>query len=125
MSERVAVTGASGVVGGAAARALLARGDAVVGVQRGPLPASLADLGATERRADVSVSVDALADAFAGCHAVVHAAARVDITGPWEDYERANVIGTRPVIAAARRAGVGRLVMVSSPSVAHAGHRSG
>ena len=122
MSERVAVTGASGVVGGAAVRALLARGDAVVGVQRGPLPDTLTALGAVERRADVSGSIDALTEVFAGCHAVVHAAARVDITGPWEDYERANVIGTRQVIEAARRAGVGRLVLVSSPSVAHAGH---
>ena len=122
MAERVAVTGASGVVGGAAARAFLCRGDEVVAVQRGPLPAELAARGAREHRADVSGSVDALAEAFADCRAVVHAAARVDITGPWEDYERANVVGTRRVVEAARRAGVPRFVLVSSPSVAHAGH---
>jgi nucleoside-diphosphate-sugar epimerase len=122
MAERVAVTGASGVVGGAAARAFLARGDDVVAVQRGPLPAGLADLGAREHRADVAGSADALIEAFAGCGAVVHAAARVDITGPWEEYERANVLGTRRVIEAARQAGVSRFVLVSSPSVAHAGH---
>jgi nucleoside-diphosphate-sugar epimerase len=121
MADRVAVTGASGVVGGAAARALLARGDAVVAVQRGTLPADLADLGAQEYRADVSASGEALVEGFAGCQAVVHAAARVDITGPWEEYERINVIGTRHVLEAARRAGVSRFVLVSSPSVAHAG----
>ena len=122
MAERIAVTGASGVVGGATARAILARGDGVVAVQRGTLPSALAALGAQERRADVTGSLEALVEAFAGCAAVVHAAARVDITGPWEEYERANVLGTRQVIEASRRAGVERFVLVSSPSVAHAGH---
>ena len=122
MAERVAVTGASGVVGGAVARSLLARGDEVVAVQRGPLPAELAEIGARGHRADVAGPFDALVEAFAGCDAVVHAAARVDITGPWEEYERVNVVGTRNVVEAARRAGVARFVLVSSPSVAHAGH---
>lgn len=121
MPDRIAVTGASGVVGGAAARALLARGHAVVGVQRGPTPPVLVDLGAESRRADVAGSSQELAEAFTGCAAVVHAAARVDITGPWSEYERINVQGTRVVIEAARQAGVERLVMISSPSVAHAG----
>jgi nucleoside-diphosphate-sugar epimerase len=122
MAERIAVTGASGVVGGAAARALLARGDTVVGVQRGELPTDLTDQGAEARQADITASVDALVEAFTGCGAVVHAAARVEITGPWEEFARINVHGTRTVIEAARRAGVSRLVMISSPSVAHAGH---
>lgn len=121
MADRVAVTGASGVVGGAAARALLARGDEVVAIQRGPVPVALVVLGAREFRADVSGSIESLVEGFTGCDAVVHAAARVDITGPWEDYERANVLGTRQVLEAARRAGVRRFVLVSSPSVAHAG----
>jgi nucleoside-diphosphate-sugar epimerase len=121
MADRVAVTGATGVVGGAAARALMARGDGVVAVQRGNLAPELAALGAEERRADIAGPLDALVEAFSGCQAIVHAAARVDITGPWEDYERVNVVGTRQVIEAARRAGVARFVLVSSPSVAHAG----
>jgi nucleoside-diphosphate-sugar epimerase len=121
MPECVAVTGASGVVGGAAMRALIDRGDRVVGVQRGDLPTALAEQGGDVRRADIAGPVEALIEAFSGCDAVVHAAARVDITGPWQDYERVNVHGTRSVIDAARRAGVGRFVMISSPSVAHAG----
>lgn len=122
MAERIAVTGASGVVGGAVAGALLGRGDEVVAVQRGSLPAGLSELGARGQRADVAGPVDTLVEAFTGCAAVVHAAARVDITGPWEEYERVNVVGTRNVVEAARRAGVERFVLVSSPSVAHAGH---
>lgn len=122
MADRVAVTGASGVVGGAVARALLARGDQVIAIQRGDLPEDLRDAGARPVRADISGSVEPIAEAFAGCDAVVHAAARVDIVGPWEDFERINVVGTRQVIEAARRAGVRRFVLVSSPSVAHAGY---
>ena len=53
--------------------------------------------------------------------AVVHLAARVNVTGRWRDYERVNITGTRTVVDACRAAGVQRLVHVSSPSVAHAG----
>lgn len=121
MSERIAVTGASGVVGGAASRALLDEGASVVAVQRGEVPQALLTAGVESRRADIAGPLDQLVTAFAGCSAVVHAAARVDITGAWEDFERVNVHGTRQVLEAAHRAGVRRLVMVSSPSVAHAG----
>ncbi|MFP5487332.1 MAG: NAD-dependent epimerase/dehydratase family protein, partial [Acidimicrobiia bacterium] len=57
-----------------------------------------------------------------GQDAVVHLAAKVGVTGTWAEYESVNVDGTLTVLAAARRAGVGRFVHVSSPSVAHAGH---
>jgi nucleoside-diphosphate-sugar epimerase len=56
-----------------------------------------------------------------GQDAVLHLAAKVDVTGRWAEYVRANVEGTRSVVAACRQAGVGRLVHVSSPSVAHGG----
>ena len=51
---------------------------------------------------------------------VVHAAAKVAIVGPWDEFEATNIGGTRNVVQAAR-AGVSRFVYVSSPSVAHAG----
>jgi nucleoside-diphosphate-sugar epimerase len=59
--------------------------------------------------------------AVEGQDAVLHLAAKVDVTGRWEEYERANVVGTRIVVDACRHAGVRRLVHVSSPSVAHGG----
>ena len=121
MAERVLVTGGSGVVGGAAIRALRASGAEVVSLQRGPLPPPLAALGVIEARGDVT-NAAAVAQVMQGIDAVVHAAGRVDITGQWEEFERANVQGTRVVLAAAEGAGVTRFVFVSSPSVAHVGH---
>ena len=121
MADRVLVTGGSGVVGGAAARALRSAGHDVVCLQRGPLPAGLAALGVIEARGDIT-NAASVAQAMQGIDAVVHAAARVDITGPWEEFERINVQGTRTVLSAAQGAGVERFVFVSSPSVAHVGH---
>ncbi len=121
MTDRVVVTGGGGVVGTAAVRALVAEGHEVASLQRSAIADRLRELGVTEVRADITADVDQLAVAFQGADAVVHAAARVDIVGPWEEYERINIGGTKAVVEAARRAGVARLVMVSSPSVAHAG----
>ncbi len=121
MPERIVITGGGGVVGGAVARVLVREGCDVVSLQRGTISDALRSMGVSELRADITGDVDDLTAAFRGADAVVHAAARVDIVGPWEEYERINIAGTAAVVDAARAAGVGRLVMVSSPSVAHAG----
>ncbi|RFU21615.1 NAD-dependent epimerase/dehydratase family protein [Geodermatophilus marinus] len=112
---RVLVTGASGMLGRATATALAARGDEVTVLQRRP-----AGLPLREVLGDVA-DPDAVGRAARGQDAVVHLAAKVDVTGPWREYLHANVTGTRAVVDACRGAGVGRLVHVSSPSVAHAG----
>jgi nucleoside-diphosphate-sugar epimerase len=105
------------MLGGAVARALAARGDTVTVLQRGP-----SGLPFPEVRADLGDPAAPLDPAVDGHDALVHLAAKVDVVGPWRDYLRTNVDGTRALLAAARRAGVGRFVHVSSPSVAHAGH---
>jgi nucleoside-diphosphate-sugar epimerase len=73
-----------------------------------------------EVRGDVA-DPGALARAVDGVDAVVHLAARVSVAGEWAAFARTNVDGTRLLLDAARSAGVGRVVFVSSPSVAHAG----
>jgi len=111
---RVLVTGASGLLGRGTATALLARGDEVTVLQRRP-----AGLGCREVLGDVADPT--AVQRAVGQEAVVHLAAKVDVVGPWPEFERTNVHGTRTLLAACRSAGVSRLVHVSSPSVAHAG----
>ena len=77
-------------------------------------------LGMREVLGDVA-DAEAVREAVAGQDGVVHLAAKVDITGPEADYVRANVVGTRNVLAACTALGVERLVQVSSPSVSHTG----
>jgi 2-alkyl-3-oxoalkanoate reductase len=112
---RVLVTGASGMLGRATATRLLERGDEVTVLQRRP-----SGLPCAEVLGDVA-DPDAVGRAARRQDAVLHLAAKVDVTGPWAEYAHANIGGTRAVLDACRAAGVGRLVHVSSPSVAHAG----
>lgn len=113
---KVLVTGASGMLGRGVAQALIERGDQVSVLQRRP-----SGLACREVLGDVG-DPDPVRRAVVGHDAVVHCAAKVDVVGPWGDYEHANVLGTRTVIAACRAADVGRLVHVSTPAVAHAGN---
>ena len=114
------VTGASGFVGANLVRALLGRGWQVRALVRGTAR-SLDGLSVEYVRGDVFF--DGLADAMHGCDAVFHLAATYSL---WrrdrDELFRVNVDGTRAVLAAARRAGVPRVVHTSS--VAAIGARS-
>jgi nucleoside-diphosphate-sugar epimerase len=103
------------MLGGAVAEALAGRGDTVTLLQR-----HHAGHPHREVLADIADGA-AVAAAVAGQDAVVHLAAKVDISGARRDYLRTNVLGTRNVLKACRAAGVPRLVHVSSPSVVHRG----
>ena len=112
---RVLVTGASGMLGRTTVTGLIERGDDVTVLQRRP-----SGLPCAEVLGDVADPA-VVGRAVRGQDAVAHLAAKVDVTGPWAEYVHANIQGTRAVLAACRAAGTGRLVHVSSPSVAHAG----
>lgn len=109
------LTGASGMLGAATARALLAEGVELTVLQRRP-----SDLPCREVLGSVSDS-DAVSSAVAGQDVVLHLAAKVDVVGPWAEYQQTNVEGTRAVVEACKRHGVRALVHVSTPAVAHAG----
>jgi nucleoside-diphosphate-sugar epimerase len=115
------VTGGSGFVGGALVRRLVAEGWRVRALARSQRSAAaLEEAGAEPVRGDLD-AVDAMAEGARDCQVSFHAAATVDQWGPWEEFERVNVIGTRHVIEASRRAGVRRLVHVGTEAALSAG----
>ncbi len=87
----IAVTGASGFIGGALATRLEADGDDVIRVDQA---------GPADRRADIADPSQTIA-ALAGADAIVHCAALVAERGRMEDFVRVNVRGTRNVLDAA------------------------
>jgi dihydroflavonol-4-reductase len=115
---KVAITGANGLIGANLARALLDDGYRVVALARPTSAlATLAGLPIELKRCDV-LEPHGLAEAFAGCSVVFHAAAHFAYHGHSPAaLERTAVLGTRNVLDAARRAGVGRVVLTSSSVV--------
>ena len=109
------VTGATGFVGSAVARRLIANGIAVRALAR---PASdkrnLAGLECEIATGDLNDDASVKA-ALAGCDALFHVAAdyRLWVPKPAEIY-RTNVEATERLLSAARAAGVGRIVYTSS-----------
>jgi nucleoside-diphosphate-sugar epimerase len=116
---KVLVTGGGGFLGGAVVRQLLDDGDDVSIFNRSDYP-ELASLGVRVIRGDLG-DADAVAAACDGTDAVIHVGARAGPGLRRADFERANVDGTRHVLDACRRHGVGVLVHTSSPSVVHSG----
>lgn len=109
------VTGATGFVGAAVARALLgARWQVRVLARQGSDRRNLSGLEVEVARGDL-MDFDSIAAAAAGCEAVFHVAAdyRLGARDPSQLY-RNNVEGTRNLLNAARRAGVRRVVYTSS-----------
>ncbi|SMQ61085.1 NADH dehydrogenase [Plantibacter sp. VKM Ac-1784] len=95
---RVAITGGTGFVGRHLAERLQHDGHEIVVVSR---------------RTGVEIDdVEALAAAFADCDTVAHCAGINRELGD-QTFQRVHVDGTRAVVDAARRAGVGRIVLVS------------
>ena len=109
----VAVTGASGHVGGNLVRALLAQGRKVRALVRQDRRA-LAGLDVEIVEGDL-FDETSLARLVDGAKTVFHLAARISIVGPEGGLvERATVLGPRNVAAACLAAGVERLVHTSS-----------
>ena len=109
------VTGGGGFLGKAIVKLLLARGDDVRSFSRGAYP-DLARLG-VEHVCGAIDDAEAVLRAAEGCDIVFHVAAKAGVWGPYDEFYRANVLGTRNVIDACRQLGIRRLVYTSSPSV--------
>ncbi len=109
------VTGATGFVGSAVARALAAHGHALRLLVRPGADTRNLDGLAAERVIGDLTDPPSLARAVAGCRHVVHVAAdyRIWVPDP-AAMRRVNVAGTLALLHAARAAGVARLVYCSS-----------
>jgi dihydroflavonol-4-reductase len=112
---RALVTGVTGFVGAAVARALLAEGWQVRGLVRpGSDRRNIASLGVEPALGDLT-DIASLQRALAGCAAVFHLAADYRLWAPRpQELYRANVDGTAHLLDAARGAGVRRIVYTSS-----------
>ena len=117
---KVLVTGASSLIGAGVVTSLTRRGESVVTFQRRAVPGLEADSSIEQLKGDIRDRED-LGRAAAGCDAIIHLAAKVGVAGTWEEYRSINVEGTANVVAVAAEHGIGRVVHVSSPSVAHGG----
>jgi nucleoside-diphosphate-sugar epimerase len=118
---RALVTGATGKVGGATARALLARGDEVRALVRDPDRAGrLLPSGVDLVPGDVT-DPPSVATAVEGCELVFNA---MGLPEQWvrdeSVFERVNAQGTETVVRAARAAGVRRVIHTSTIDVFHA-----
>jgi len=109
------VTGATGLVGAHVVRALLAKGWAVRALRRPSSPAWPAGEPAPEWAEGDLRDPDSLRRAAEGCDAVFHVAGHYALWAEDEAiFHTVNVEGTRNVLAAARAAGVARVVHTSS-----------
>jgi uncharacterized protein YbjT (DUF2867 family) len=111
---RILVTGGTGVVGRAAIAELLSRGHSVRLLSRGAEDDAGSWSGDVEPWAGDVGDAERVRGAADGCDAVVHIVGIVEESPPELTYERINVDGTRHVVDECRRAGVSRLVFISS-----------
>jgi len=112
---RIFVTGASGFVGGAAAKHFAGQGHDVRAMSRSEKSDSkIKALGATPVRCDLE---DVTAAHIGDAEAVLHSAAFVEQWGPREAWRRFNVDGTARMLKAAREAGAKRFIHISTESV--------
>lgn len=115
---RVFLTGGTGLLGSHLAQELRSHGHEVVALHR-----RTADTLVLEEsecvlvEGDIRDDAEALAPLMEGCSHVCHAAALVYAGGAWPKVRAVNVDGTRNILTAARLAGVGHGVHLSSVAV--------
>jgi dihydroflavonol-4-reductase len=111
---RFYLTGATGYLGGALARRLVAEGHEVRALVRPSSDtAALQALGVATFPGDLT-DRSSLREGMSGADWVIHAAARVSLDGSAAEFDRINVEGSENVASLAFKLGVGRLLSVSS-----------
>jgi len=126
---RVAITGGTGFVGWHLAREVVARGQEAVLIARGKdvRDESIYKLAGVRFFASDLSDAQELRQAFSGCDAVAHCVG-INREIDAQTYQRVHIEGTRHVVEAARRVGVGKIVFLSflraRPNCSSAYHES-
>ena len=111
---KVAITGATGHIGGVIVRELLHIGHTVKVLVRGHDNKSLNELDVEKVQGDLYDTIS-LKHLMESCDALIHAAALISIDGGMKGLvHRTNVEGTRHVMDAAKAAGIKRVIHISS-----------
>ncbi|NKL55077.1 NAD-dependent epimerase/dehydratase family protein [Rhizobium leguminosarum] len=114
--QQIFLTGGSGYVGRNLIRHFVARGVAITALARSDKSAELVrSLGATPVRGELFDA--SLPAAMAGCDVLIHAAADTDHGPATERQRRVNEDGTFAVMEAAHRAGIRKVIHLSTESV--------
>ena len=116
LPQRLFLTGGSGYVGRNLIRHFVALGVEVVALARNDRACETVEaLGAEPVQGDLLS--EGMSDAMQGCQALIHAAAHTGHGLPSPAQRRVNVEGTQHILAAAREAGIQRVVHLSTESV--------
>jgi nucleoside-diphosphate-sugar epimerase len=97
---RILVTGGGGFLGQVIIRKLIERGNAICSLQRSSTP-ELTALGVECFQGDIA-DADSVQRAAARCEVIYHVAAKAGVWGRYDDFYRANIVGTENVLAACR-----------------------
>lgn len=108
------VTGGTGFIGAAIVRDLLANGEQVKVFRRESSPLTNLEGLEVEHAVGDLRDPDSLLKAMEGCDRLYHCAALYALSGGYEKYLEANVIGTRNALGAAMERGIERVVHTSS-----------
>lgn len=113
--KNILVTGGGGFLGKAIVKKLVKKDLNVASFSRSKYD-ELDEMGVTQIQGDLANRTDVI-NAFKGKDTIFHVAAKPGIWGPYKEYYRINVTGTRHVIEACLENRVERLIHTSSPSV--------
>lgn len=108
---KIFITGASGFVGGAFLKAYAKEHQITAMSRSEKSDAAIRALGATPLRSALG---EVRTEQLKGFDAVVHCAAYVEEWGPWSEYWRVNVDGTKELLVAAKGADVRRFVHIGT-----------
>jgi nucleoside-diphosphate-sugar epimerase len=114
--EKILITGAGGFLGSYITRELLKNNFYQVHSFSRSRYSTLESLGIIQHVGDLE-NFDNIKEALIGIDAVIHCASKVGMNGRYQDFFKANVLGTENLIKAMKETGINKLVYTSTPSV--------